>query len=158
MIIALSFVPPANVKVELEKLRKYFNLEEKNENILRIFDWFEKQYCNFEKRCLTNSSFVFWNVYDRTLNSIPRTSNSIEGYHRHLNARLGIKQQSILKIGRILQEEQLFVENHLIESLYIKNNVEKEDDILKVVQKYEMYYHLDYLIAVVLNFNFAFDN
>jgi hypothetical protein len=49
-----------------------------------VFLWFEKIYCN-------NCSFGDkkkgkLNAYFRVLEDIPRTTNSLEGYNRHINS------------------------------------------------------------------------
>ena len=48
----------------------YFNIYDKNENI--------------EQKCIFSASS--WNAYERVLKNIPRTTHSVEGWHRAFNA------------------------------------------------------------------------
>lgn len=39
-----------------------------------------------------------WNVYERVLNDIPRTTNSAEGWHKNLNSVTSVKTPNIAKV------------------------------------------------------------
>lgn len=153
MILALSFVPPNEVTIIAARLKAYL-VTEKSVNVLRLFEWFQENYLHMESN---NKSIFFWNVYERVKKGIPRTSNSIEGYHRHLNSLVQTKQSSFLLIVRKLIDEQTVTEQKLLMSLH-KNVTEKKDEpIATIVNDYTSYYGLEYLKKVVLNFNWKLD-
>lgn len=85
MILALSFVPTNDVLIVSARLKNHI-IEENLENVLSLFEWFQNEYL---VQRTGNKQICFWNVYERTLTDIPRTTNSLEGYHRHLNTFIG---------------------------------------------------------------------
>ncbi len=82
LILALSFVPESEVLYLAACLKNYL-INEELCDILRLFEWFQEEYLNFND---TNKSISFWNAYNRVIEGVKRTTNSIEGYHRHLNS------------------------------------------------------------------------
>lgn len=161
MILALSFVPTMNVLNEAKKLRSYFLNERKCSQSISILEWFYKQYItSVEYSTNSNKNISFWNVYSRTISGIPRTSNSLEGYHRHLNCLIMQKQHSILLIGKELIKEQSLIENFLISSLYNSKEIIQPDEsnLTIILQNYDTYYHMDFLKAIALAFAFPLNN
>ncbi|KAG0436223.1 hypothetical protein DMUE_4330 [Dictyocoela muelleri] len=153
MILALSSVPEEEVECEASKLSLYFK-EINAAEAQSILLWFSSQYIKNIHRGFTNRNIHFLNVYKRSLIGIPRTTNSLEGFHRHLNVLITIKQQSIIKIGGELIKEQTMRDNYLLHSLNINNNtIVNEGKIIIVVEKYQDYYHIEYLKAIALNFS-----
>lgn len=57
-------------------------------------------------------------MYQRTKDGIPITSNSLEGFNRHLNTFITTKQSSFIVILGKLKNEQTIVENKIFFSLY----------------------------------------
>lgn len=152
MILALSFVKSENVLEYASKLKEFIITEE-NQNVLDLFEWFYEEYLT---NTIGNKSFEFWNVKLRTENNIPRTTNSLEGYHRHLNSLISIKQSSIITILNELKSEQTITENKIFYLLY--NSPEtKEDSVKELLKKYETYSPIDYLEHIALNFNWKLD-
>jgi hypothetical protein len=94
MIVCLSFVSK-------EKIMKYFYIlktkmvKQKEANELAILMWFEKNFLSINY--CKNKQYDFWGVHDRVLNEICRTTNSLEGYHRHINALISSKHHDIKK-------------------------------------------------------------
>lgn len=110
MILALSFVPSAEVFIVAARLKNYI-IEERSLDVLMLFEWFQGEYLSNET---SNKKISFWNVYERTQNNIPRTTNSLEGYHGHLNSLIDGKQSSIISFINELKSEQLIVENKIL--------------------------------------------
>ncbi|KAG0423913.1 hypothetical protein DMUE_6119, partial [Dictyocoela muelleri] len=126
MILALSFVSTENVLAYAGTLKSYL-IQEESEDVLQLYNWFEKEYL---KNTIGNKQIEFWNVKDRTERNIPRTTNSIEGFHRHLNTFINVKQPSIHLILNELKNEQTVTDNKLIYSLY-KDREPKADPVKK---------------------------
>lgn len=47
-----------------------------------------------------------WNVYERVVQDLPRSNNSIEGWHRAFNCRVSIKHPSVTKLAKCIVREQ----------------------------------------------------
>ncbi|XP_060843699.1 uncharacterized protein LOC132923758 [Rhopalosiphum padi] len=54
-----------------------------------------------------------WNCYDSVIQDLPRTNNSVEGWHHAFNAALGANHVSIWKFIRFLKKEQVLQEVRL---------------------------------------------
>lgn len=70
------------------------------------------------------------NVYFRTTKNISRTTNSIEGYHRHLDTLVKHKKTSFHLILKALKSEQTLTEVNLLQCLY---QTDFEDDYRIIV-------------------------
>ncbi len=138
MILALSFVEVDSVLLYASKLENFI-IQQKSTDVLALFRWFEQEYL-FSNR--GNKILEFWNVKKRTENDIPRTTNSLEGYHRHLNTFINVKQTSIITILNELKNEQCVTENKIFWSLY-KDPTVKEDPSKKLLEKYLSYDPVD---------------
>jgi len=80
MILALSFVPPADVPTAFEELVDSFD-----GTMTPLVDYWEDNYIGRQRRNrLGNPRFSIdlWNVHERVVNGLPRTNNSIEAWHR----------------------------------------------------------------------------
>ena len=47
-----------------------------------------------------------WNVYQRVLSNLPRSNNSIEGWHRAFNNRVSVKHPTVTKLAQCIIREQ----------------------------------------------------
>jgi hypothetical protein len=65
-----------------------------------------------------------WSEFENVINDRPKTSNSLEGWHRSLNSLVNQKSPSFLKIFQTFQIEQNFNESKLLQSLYANDIVE----------------------------------
>jgi hypothetical protein len=160
MIFSLAFVPLPSLTAMFSILDTFLK-KENDKDILKFLFWFQINYMEISDNGSPNNP-IFWNVYDGIMLKIPRTTNSLEGYHRHLNNIISVKQLTIKQIGVELIRGQLFVENHLIFSLYAKNISNEEDEEYEkmfktIVKNFEEYYHIDYLFCIALNFKMKFN-
>ena len=48
----------------------------------------------------------FWNVHDRVIASVPRSSNSVEGWHNAFRRRVAITHPDIVKLAEKIRREQ----------------------------------------------------
>ncbi|KAF9742198.1 hypothetical protein NGRA_3630, partial [Nosema granulosis] len=152
MILALSFVTPEKVEGYSQKLEAYI-IEEGNKNVLDLFKWFKNEFITNSRG---NKGIDFWNIKMRTEENIPRTTNSLEGYHRHLNTLIDVKQSSIIPILNELKNEQTITENKLFYSLKNKP-VAKTDNVLLMLLDTEKYEPVEYLQHIALNYNWKLD-
>ncbi|CAF4165667.1 unnamed protein product [Rotaria sordida] len=58
------------------------------------------------RRTKPQFSIQTWNVYDRVLQDLPRSNNSIEGWHRAFNNRVSMKHPTITKLAKCILREQ----------------------------------------------------
>jgi hypothetical protein len=86
----------------------------------------------------------------------PRTTNSLEGYHRHLTNYFSTLNSSLFKLGKDLLVEINFNNKKLIES-HINFWSKKSKANLSLInsRKFQELYDIEYLIAVnfVLKFS-----
>ncbi|KAF7694747.1 hypothetical protein CDIK_1970 [Cucumispora dikerogammari] len=108
----------------------------------------------------SNKDLEFRNVCGWLQSGIPRTTNSVEGYHRHLNSLVGAKQDSLRAIGATLVKEQALVENYLLVSLYsaVSTKVSFHDSKIKeLFKKRKDLSNLEYLKSIAFIYNISFN-
>ena len=104
MLPALAFVPADNVVQAFEQLQE--NLCHEADPVI---DYFEDAYIGrIRRRNRGNPLFPIsmWNMYDRVCNDLPRTINSLEGWHNHLQANITSSLPNIWRFLQILKTEQ----------------------------------------------------
>ncbi|KAG0435098.1 hypothetical protein DMUE_4887 [Dictyocoela muelleri] len=153
MILSLAFVPIENVKDYALYLKNYLE-EQISYELLIIYNWFHQEYLT---QIGTNKDIKFWNVYFRTMNDIPRTTNSIEGYHRHLNNLVKHKQTSFHLILKELKSEQTLTEVKLLQCLY-KTDFKVEDRMIVTMDLFGKLSPIDYLKRVSMSYNWNLNN
>ena len=95
MIPALAFVPPQNVVESFETLQ-----ENASNEILPLLDYFEDTYIGrLRNRRNARAAPLFstdiWNVHGQVENGLPRTNNSIEGWHRRMQSAVSAHHPNI---------------------------------------------------------------
>jgi hypothetical protein len=101
--------------------------------------WFQE---NFIYNGVENHKPSFWSVYERTINLFPRTINSLEGYHAHLNSIASTKHPNLLGLIDELKNEQLLIEKCFVKNILLYSKKEKN--------KNRMLYIV--LLVVLMNF------
>jgi hypothetical protein len=95
-----------------------------------------------------------WNCYDATKADLPKTNNSVEGWHYGFNQLLGAHHPTIWKFINGLQKEQslneLKVEQYIAGKRIYRDTAEK---IKEIVEDYGQRPLLDYLKGIAQNFN-----
>ncbi|CAF1687786.1 unnamed protein product, partial [Adineta ricciae] len=76
-----------------------------------FLDYFEKTWIGERKRRGTGRKspqfpIELWNVYDRVSENLPRTNNSIEGWHNAFAQRVSIAHPTINKLTDKIRTEQ----------------------------------------------------
>ena len=104
---ALAFVPVSDVIKAFDLIADDFN-DDYDEKLL---DYFESTWTGEPKRRGTGQKkpdfpIELWNVYDRVSANLPRSNNSIEGWHNAFAKRVAIVHPTINKLADKIQREQ----------------------------------------------------
>jgi hypothetical protein len=154
MILSLAFVPTFQLIDYSERLRLYFIRNCVNKMIFTIYDWFIERYLSGHSG---NRNEKFWNVYERTINFIPRTSNSIEGFHRFLNSVNDTTSPNLFSLGKELINIQQCTEMFFLRSLYDFGFEGKSDKVVDICLKFGNYYDVEFLKSIALMQTIYFD-
>ena len=110
---ALSFVPPDEVVNAYEALcdSPFF---QNNQCLDPILDYFERNWVGqlntrTRVRRAPRHAIELWNNRTAVLNGEYLTTNSVEGWHKQLNGRVGSTHPNIWKYLKSLQDEQTLV-------------------------------------------------
>ena len=108
-ILGLAFLPLEDVPADLEKLRGVVD-----ERLDDVIDHVEKNYVlgRIRGRGRTAPRYPprVWNCHIRTLQGLPRTNNSVEGWHRRLKTVIGKEHPSLYVLLSALMEEENYAE------------------------------------------------
>lgn len=109
MLKSLSFVPPENV------LEYYNELNDSNndKDFKKISAWFKQNYIRSTRKSgAPKYSPNFWCVSDGFHDNFPRTSNSIEAWHRRLKIIVG-KKCGVYEIIKELKKEYIEIQANI---------------------------------------------
>ncbi|MGL6120690.1 MAG: hypothetical protein ACRC0V_09320, partial [Fusobacteriaceae bacterium] len=151
LILALSFAPGDDIPNLSKKLNSYFIRENMGSKIMLLYNWFDDNFC--VRKPLNNHDPEVWSVHYRTINGIPRTTNGLEGYHRHLNSVLNTTNPTLLKFIEGLLVEQQFNSKKMLDSLQCywsrkASAQSKTEEIDFIISNYNSYYDIEFLKAV----------
>ncbi|CAF1136196.1 unnamed protein product [Adineta steineri] len=105
-LLALAFVPVSDVVKGYALIVDDFDDEDNP-----LLDYFERVWVGKKKgrgiqRYQPKFSLQLWNMYERVIQDLPRSNNSIEGWHHAFNSRVSIKHPSIVKLTKCILREQ----------------------------------------------------
>ena len=159
MLPALAFVPVEEVVDAFEILMDFLPLE-----ISPVAEYFENTYVGRRQRRGRREPIFnihIWNMYQRTADELPRTNNSVEGWHRSLQANFGSSHPTIWKFIGCLQREQALQQLHVTQILaghqsqpVRKKYAELHVRILDTIHKYRDRTILNYLRLIAHNLSF----
>ena len=105
MLAALAFVPEPDVISAFEAVSEDFPFDAQT-----VIDYFEDTYigrlCPGCYRRVSLFELGLWNMYNQTLDDLPRTNNAVEGWHRSFQANVGAYHPNFWKFIDILKHEQ----------------------------------------------------
>lgn len=105
---------------------------------------------------------AFWNVYDRVLLNIPRTSNNAETWNRTFNLRTVVANPNIAQfIMDVLREEEADIFNikrALNGKFQLRKDYEKEEKLRICVENYHHFNISAYLGIIMSHYNFKFED
>ena len=159
MLAAFAFVPEKDVITSFETLIDV----EYPDRAEAIIDYFEDNFIGMKDRRGVRKSPSFpvalWNVSQRLADALPRTNNSVEGWHNGFQRTLMCSHPSVWKLIEKLQEERLqkFATTQLLagqtcptKKVYRISN----DRIATIVKDYHNRTTLDYLRNIAHNLTF----
>ena len=155
MLPAIAFCPVADVVDAFETLA-----EDIGDDYQGLLDYFEDTYIGRPGRRQRRDprfSHDMWNVYQRTLQELPRTNNNIEGWHRGFQSLIGSCHPNIWTfLGKLKRQES---PHHVQLTQILAGDViphrKKYQDaasrVLHLVQNYGNRHVLDFLRGVAYN-------
>lgn len=165
-LLALAFVPTADIKRTFRKLMQEWRSETDFKPILSYFD---KTYVNGTPRTGTRAAVAprykpeIWNQYDAALNRLHRTNNVSEAWHNRLQVMVGKHHPDLFSALEELKKEQADTESMIAElslgrrvkAAPRKKWMDYQQRIENVAQDYEEYKAndevLEYLRLMALN-------
>lgn len=115
-LCALAFLDVENVNEAFEQLQEYVE-QMAIEGLTNLYDYFEDTYIGRQgRRGVRRNPQIpkeMWNVKERTISGIPRTTNKLEGWHRGIQAMLDSPHPSIFRCFAALQREENLQVNDL---------------------------------------------
>jgi hypothetical protein len=161
-LMALAFVPEADVIDKFEELMASpFFIE--NEDLLRPFtDYFEDTWIGrLSRRGRRPPEFplALWNQYLGTLEDLPKTNNSVEGWHNSFSSLLSANHPTIWKFIDALKKEQSLNELKIVQfiagqapPLGRRNYRDQAERVMNIVMQYGSWDMESYLIGIAQNF------
>ncbi|XP_022172326.1 uncharacterized protein LOC111035118, partial [Myzus persicae] len=109
-LMALAFVPIPDVEEKFDELMSQRFFVENEELLFPLKDYFEDTWIGRPNRRRTRRpptfSLALWNQYDATLADLPKTNNSVEGWHRAFSSLLGASHPTIWRLIDTIKKEQ----------------------------------------------------
>jgi len=160
MLAALAFVPENDVITSFETLIDV-DYPDRAEPIL---DYFEDNFIGRKDRRGVRKSPAFpvalWNISQRVVNTLPRTNNSVEGWHNGFQRTLMCSHPSLWKLIEHLQKEERLQKFSITQLLAGQTCPTKKvyrisnDRITAIVNDYHNRTILDYLRSIAYNLTF----
>ena len=155
MLMALAFVPPGDVADAFMQITQGENFPD----VLNpVMDYFEDTYIGRlqrNRRCVPSFPPHMWNVFQRTLDGLPRTNNMLEAWHGVMQRSLQAKHPTILKFIQLLQKEQGLQEFNLAQiragrdlTRRLKKYITVNKRLARVIRNKQSYDTLGYLRAI----------
>lgn len=155
MIPALAFVPADDVEEAFESLVDHISADAQP-----ILDYFEDTFIGRPGRRNRRGpvfSLGIWNMFDRTVQELPRTNNNIEGWHRGFQSSVGGCHPNIWKFLEALKKHQALQQVALTQIMAGDEIVQRRKyrdcarRILHIVEHYNDRHILDYLRGLAHN-------
>ncbi|XP_042212508.1 uncharacterized protein LOC121875325 [Homarus americanus] len=153
---ALAFIPQGEVIDAFEILQETMPPEADP-----AIDYFEDTYIGRQCRHYRRTPrfpVSMWNVYDRVDEDLPRTNNSLEGWHNHMQANITSFHPNIWKFLEVLKMEQALTSiaiNQMIAEDPAPPKRKRYQDstatIATIVEDFENHHVLDFLRGVAHN-------
>ena len=156
MIPALAFVPADDVVNAFEELSRVLPPE-----VEPLADYFEDNYIGRPQRRGRREPpypIALWNMHDRVDEELPRTNNSVEGWHRSFQASVGCYHPNFWKFLNFLKNQQSFQQVRMAQLLaghppppQRKRYADHHARLVRVVRDYRNQGIIDYLRCIAYN-------
>ncbi|XP_042228041.1 uncharacterized protein LOC121870325 [Homarus americanus] len=156
---ALAFVPVSDVAESFNEFVSAVD-DETYELLSEFLSYFEATWIGVVQRGRRRRPVFelrLWNILERNTRGLPRTTNSLEGWHRGFEQRKAITHPTVCRLVSKLRKEQsdweLTIEQAAAEMVLRKP---KKYQILNtrlksLIEKYEEYPRIDFLRAIAHN-------
>ena len=157
---ALAFVPVTDV---IDTFTEFISsLDEETDEILsRFLGYFEATWIGVVQRGRRRRPLFdirMWNTFERTSLGLPRTTNSLEGWHRAFEQRMAVTHPSVRRLVTKIRKEQSDweLQIEMLNSGVALRSSKKKYQILNtrlgsIIEKYESYEKVDFLRAIAHN-------
>ncbi|KAL8579458.1 hypothetical protein ACOMHN_026823 [Nucella lapillus] len=111
-IQALAFVPPDDVIEAFQQLMDSLDADT-DETLSDFLAYFESTWLGIVQRGRRRRpkfDVAMWNVYNRVGDNLPRTNNSVEGWHRAFDQRMSVTHPTLGRLVSKLRKEQASTE------------------------------------------------
>jgi hypothetical protein len=163
-LACLAFVPIDDVVKSFEELTDSSFFTENSEILNPLINYFEDVWIGrFTRRNQRQNpmfSHSLWNCYESTLQDLPKTNNSVEGWHNSFSSLINATHPSIWKFINELKKEQNLNEIKIEQYIAGQNppagtRIYKDttEKIKSIVLDYGNRSLLDYLREIAHNFN-----
>lgn len=164
MICALAFIPPNSVIdafVEVcQCIRNNFN-----DIADDLIQYFEDTYIGRFRQNAPRRNPIFniglWNMYHRTDQELPRTNNSVEGWHRSFQGHLSACHPNFWRFLKVLKQEEVFNRTAILQHrgghpvpAQRRRYANCNQRIIRIVDDYANRDTIDYLRTVAHNLSF----
>jgi hypothetical protein len=109
-LMALAFIPPDDVIAAFEELVDSEFFQQNAQDLQELMNYFEDTWIGRPARRGGRSNPLFaieiWNVHNSALQDLPKTNNSVEGWHRAFSQLLGASHPTIWRFIDSLKKEQ----------------------------------------------------
>ena len=132
MLVSLAFIPAVDVIAAFETLAGDIP---DDDDLEPLFDYFEDTWIGWPSRrggARKNPTFPInvWSIHDRVTEGLPRTNNSVEGWHHAFQRTVGLNHPTIYKLVEAMQLEQTHTEDIITQiaqgRLFVKRNARYE--------------------------------
>ena len=160
MIVGLAFVPDEKVKDYFCLLLDYFLNSNADECVVSLMFWFEKTFLlqpNYQYES-NGQLYYCWSVYKNIINGIIKTSNTLEGWHRSLNALISRKNPSLVELFEKIRITQNNTEINILQSLYSGDeSFITNDACFQTCYEYENFNGIDFVMKIAMLLRVKFD-
>lgn len=153
--LALAFVPEQEMLYAYGKLQKSMSSHQRK-LLLKFSSYFERQWLGTDcSQPLVEKGI--WNVYRRVLERLPRTTNSVEGWHRAFECRMRIANPTLKRLIQKLRLEQSSWEMSIaqlegpVSATKKKKYVDLDQRIRAIVVNYNAENVVEYLHSIAYN-------
>ena len=164
MLPALAFLPAGNVIEGFEELVDTIRIlyDDVADDLLQYFeDTYMGRYRRNAPRRPPIFAINFWNMFNRTDDELPRTNNSVEGWHRSFQGHVSACHPVFWKFLSVLQKEENMIRISIVQHFAghpapppRQRYLDSSRRILRILDDYPDRQRLQYLRAIAHNLTF----
>lgn len=148
MVISLAFLPYERMNEGYDFILEKIQMIDNNKPLLDFINEFSNSYFfNFDYRNGTDKSKFSpfnWNVFYRTINKLPRTTNCLESWHNTLRIMCGISHPNIAHfVSKLIEKEEIdrkiFLELIKFGPVLTRKELEKEEGLRVLCENHSFY-------------------